>query len=215
VNSTLQPPARKKLRLCLALFDSFFRISFFSFGGGMAMIPYFHRELVRRRQWLGEEEFVDSLSLSLAVPGPLSSNLALLVGRKTGGITGAACAFIGMISPAVLLAVASGFLLSRYAQNPRVLAFLKGAGAAVVGLIAYGAWLLAARMIMPTPRNPKAPQRRLVHLAMRSHAMLLCGALVAAVLLLHVSPLIALAAVTAVEILVITCSGEEANGNAP
>ena len=186
---------RRKLRLCLSLFASFFKISLLTFGGGMAMIPFFHRELVGRRKWVADEELVDMVSIGLAVPGPISTNLAVQVGRRAAGPPGAACAFLGMVAPPLLLAIASALALHAWADRPGVRGFLKGASAAVVGLIAYGAYILGRRMISSV------------------RAVLLCLALVAAVIFLGANPLLALFAATAVE--AYFARRKENNGNTP
>lgn len=53
------------------LFWSFFKIGAFTFGGGYAMIPLIQREVVERRKWLGESEFMDMLAIAQSVPGPI------------------------------------------------------------------------------------------------------------------------------------------------
>ena len=92
-----RPPAGP--RLYAELFATFFKIGAFSFGGGMAMIPYFHREIVTRRKWLDDEGFLDITSTSFAVPGPIATNLATQTGYRAGGVAGAAAALAGMIVP--------------------------------------------------------------------------------------------------------------------
>ena len=177
-----RPPApQSTLRLCAELFRCFLKISLFSFGGGMAMIPFFHRELVARHRWLGEEEFVDAVGLSLAVPGPIATNIAVIVGRKTGGAAGVASALLGMVIPPLLLAVLVALVLRHYAGSPIAAAFLKGAGAAVVGLIAYGAFIIGRRIVTA------------------AHTIVVGVALAAAVILLNANPLLALLAATAIE----------------
>ena len=49
------------------LFITFFKIGTFTIGGGYAMIPLMQREVVERRKWLSEEEFLDIMALSQAM----------------------------------------------------------------------------------------------------------------------------------------------------
>lgn len=70
------------------LFWSFFKIGAFTFGGGYAMIPLIQKEVVDRKKWLVEGEFIDMLAIAQSVPGPISLNTAVFVGNKKKGIWG-------------------------------------------------------------------------------------------------------------------------------
>jgi len=182
------------LRLYAELFATFFKIGAFSFGGGMAMIPYFHREIVSRRKWMDDEAFIDITSMSFAVPGPIATNLATQAGYRAGGLAGAAAALAGMIVPPLMLAVVAGLTLSQVASKPLTNAFLKGAGAAVVGLIAHGAWVLSRCVACSIP------------------TMALSAALVVAVLIVGIHPLVGFFAATVIQALVIV--GKDHYGSA-
>ena len=52
------------------LFLSFFKIGLFTFGGGYAMIPIIQNEVITRRGWIAEGEFLDLLTLAQSAPGP-------------------------------------------------------------------------------------------------------------------------------------------------
>jgi chromate transporter len=56
-----------------AIFWSFFKIGAFTFGGGWAMIPLIRRELVLRKRWLEDSEFVDLLAVAQSAPGPIAT----------------------------------------------------------------------------------------------------------------------------------------------
>ena len=59
----------------LQLFLIFARIGLTSFGGGLS--GWLMREFVRDRAWIGEEEFLDGLSLAQALPGVNVTNMAI------------------------------------------------------------------------------------------------------------------------------------------
>lgn len=126
-------------RRILSLFGTFLFLGVITFGGGMAMMPLLHRELVVRRRWLTEEEFLEVTSASTAIPGAIAVNMAMLVGHRLGGVVGAVAAGLGCVLPSfgIILAVALGG--SRFLEEPAVKRFFAGAGAAVTGLIAYAA----------------------------------------------------------------------------
>ena len=66
----------------LELFWSFFKIGLFTFGGGYAMIPIIQNEVIRRRGWIEERDFLDLLTLAQSAPGPISLNTSVFVGYK-------------------------------------------------------------------------------------------------------------------------------------
>ena len=59
------------------LFLIFFKIRAFTFGGGYAMVPLIKNEIVDKRRWLSNEEFMDSLAIAQAMPGPIALNTSL------------------------------------------------------------------------------------------------------------------------------------------
>ena len=67
------------------LFLSFFKIGLFTFGGGYAMIPIIQNEVIARRGWIAEGEFLDLLTLAQSAPGPISLNTSVFVGYKMYG----------------------------------------------------------------------------------------------------------------------------------
>ena len=81
------------------IFLSFLKIGAFTFGGGYAMIPIIQHEVINRRKWIAEQEFIDLLTLAQTAPGPISLNTAVFVGYKCRGFMGALAAISGVILP--------------------------------------------------------------------------------------------------------------------
>ena len=78
----------------LQLFLIFSRIGLTSFGGGLS--GWLLREFVRDRAWIGEEEFLNGLSLSQALPGVNVTNMAIWIGHRLLGFRGAAAGVAGI-----------------------------------------------------------------------------------------------------------------------
>lgn len=121
------------------LFVVFLRIGAFTFGGGMAMIPLIHEELVVRRRLLDDESFVEAIALAQCAPGPIAGNLAVLLGYRLEGAAGAAVLLLGVALPAflVITAIAANYAAWR-SQTWAVKAFA-GLRPAVVVLVAAAA----------------------------------------------------------------------------
>ena len=65
-------------------------------GGGYAMIPIIQDEIVNRKRWILEEEFIDILSVAQTTPGPIAVNTSVFVGYQTSGMIGAIMAVLGL-----------------------------------------------------------------------------------------------------------------------
>jgi chromate transporter len=88
------------------IFTTFLKLGLTSFGGPIAHLGYFRRELVERRRWIGESEYAQLLVLCQFIPGPASSQVGFSMGLLRGGWAGAIAAFVAFTLPSALLLVA-------------------------------------------------------------------------------------------------------------
>ena len=79
----------------LQLFWSFIKIGAFTFGGGYAMISMVEIEVVDRKKWITEKQYMDMIAISQATPGVIAINTATYVGYAVGGFPGALLATLG------------------------------------------------------------------------------------------------------------------------
>ena len=117
------------------IFVSFLKIGMFTFGGGYAMLPLIERELITKRKWIEQKEFLDLLTLAQSIPGPIAVNTAVFVGYKVRGLRGAAAALLGTVTPSFVIILAIAIFFAGIRQNPVVDAAFKGMRPAVVALI--------------------------------------------------------------------------------
>lgn len=129
-----------------SIFLSFFKIGMFTFGGGFAMLPLIERELIAKRRWIDQEEFLNLLTLAQSVPGPVAINTAVFVGYKTRGLAGAIAAMLGAIVPSFGIILLIALFFSDVRHNPIVDAAFKGMRPAVVALIIVPVVSLARNM---------------------------------------------------------------------
>lgn len=118
------------------LFLVFFKIGAFTFGGGYAMIPLIRNEVVDKKQWLEDEEFMDMLALAQSMPGPISLNTAIFVGRKRMGFKGSLITGAGIILPSFIIILIIAMVFTQFKDNPIIERIFKGIRPAVVALIA-------------------------------------------------------------------------------
>ena len=124
-------------RTAWRLFATFFKIGLFTFGGGWAMIAIIEREVVTKRHWVGDEEFVDLLAVAQAMPGILAVNIAVVIGDRLLGLRGSVAAALGTIVPsfAIILLIAVFLTPDTIKNNATFTRIFKGIRPAVVALI--------------------------------------------------------------------------------
>jgi chromate transporter len=131
--STPRPPSLGPPSLA-TLFLSFLSIGSTSFGGGL--LGWIRRELVERRGWIDDQQFLVCYGISQMVPGATNVNLSVIIGTQLRGIPGAVAAVAGLllVPLAILLAAGTLYFATHGGSGGHLLnAALAGAGAAAIG----------------------------------------------------------------------------------
>jgi chromate transporter len=124
----------------------FVKAGAFTFGSGLAIVPFLHQGLVDDHHWLTETQFVDAVAMGLISPGPVVI-MATFAGYLVYGLTGAVVATFAVFLPVYFFVVAPGRLIRKHEHHPRLQGFIKGATAAAVGAIAGAAIVIAGQVI--------------------------------------------------------------------
>ncbi len=117
------------------------------FGSGLAIVPFLYGGVVGHYHWLTERQFLDAVAVSMITPGPVVITVAF-IGYLTAGPSGACAAALGVFLPVYLVVVVLAPHFNRFAQNPRVKAFVDGVTAAATGAIAGAAFVLGRRALI-------------------------------------------------------------------
>ncbi|HSN19600.1 MAG TPA: chromate efflux transporter [Usitatibacter sp.] len=119
------------------VFATFLRLGLTSFGGPIAHIGYYRREVVERRRWVTEAQFAEVLGLCQFLPGPASSQMGFSLGLLRAGWGGALAAFVAFTTPSALLLFAFAMLLPDVpASTAEVL--VHGLKLVAVAVVAHG-----------------------------------------------------------------------------
>lgn len=115
-----------------AIFAAFFRLGVTSFGGGTA--GWLYREIVERRHWITDADFLSAAGLGHIMPGSGGVNLTVQVGLRLRGGPGAVAAALGLLSGplAIVLALAVGY--AKIGHSATIHAVLDGVAAGAIGL---------------------------------------------------------------------------------
>ena len=100
------------------------------------MLPLIQREVVDRKGWIDEEEFLNMIALAPAAPGLSAVNSAIFIGWRVGGWKGVCGAVLGAVLPSFLIILAIAMVFREWKELPAVEAAFKGIRPAVVALIA-------------------------------------------------------------------------------
>lgn len=152
----------------------FFKLGTISFGVPAAHIALMEDEVVRKRQWLTRQQFLDMLGLTNLIPGPNSTEMAINVGWARAGWLGPAVAGASFIVPAAVITAVIAWIYVRFGTLPLAESRLAGVKPAVLAVIAIAVW-------------------RLGKIAVRDAWLGLLGALALAAFLVKVNPLLILA----------------------
>jgi len=129
------------------------KLGVIGFGGPAAHIALLRTEVVQRRGWITDTEFLDLLAATSALPGPGSTQMVIAVGRRRAGWAGLVVAGACFIAPATAIVVLLAWLYVTYGHVPAVGGVLYGIKPVVVAVIVVSLWGLvrAAARTGPAP----------------------------------------------------------------
>jgi chromate transporter len=133
-----------------SLFWFFTKAGAFVFGSGLAIVPFLYGGVVREHGWLTDQQFLDAVAVAMITPGPVVITVAF-IGYLVEGFGGAVLAALGVFLPCYLFVVLPAPFYSRFADNPRLKAFVDGVTTAATGAIAGAVYVLARRAIFDIP----------------------------------------------------------------
>jgi chromate transporter len=115
-----------------ALFFAFLRLGSISFGGSSA--GWIYRDVVQRRCWVSDQEFLALMAIGQSLPGANGVKLSVLVGRQLCGGIGAFAAPFAFLSGPFVIILTVGAIYGRVSNYGILHAVLDGVAAAVIGL---------------------------------------------------------------------------------
>ena len=113
----------------------FLRLGLTAFGGPVAHIALMRAQVVHRRGWVTDDEFLDLIAGTNLIPGPNSTQLAIHLGRHRAGARGMLVAGLAFIVPATLIVLVLAWLYSEYGAQPLVQAALRTVKPVVIAIV--------------------------------------------------------------------------------
>ncbi len=120
----------------------FLKLGFIGFGGPAAHIAMMRHEVVERRHWLSETEFLDLLGAVNLIPGPSSTELAIHIGFRQCGWPGLIIAGTCFILPASCMVTGLAWAYVRYHSLPQLAWLMLGIKPVVIAIVFRALWKL-------------------------------------------------------------------------
>lgn len=130
-----EEPRREEAKKLRELALLYLRLGTTAFGGPAAHIALMEDEVVRRRQWLTHDEFLDLLGVVNLIPGPNSTEMAIQIGYRVAGWRGLLTGGVCFILPAGLLTLALAWIYVRYGMLPKAAGVLYGIKAVMIAIL--------------------------------------------------------------------------------
>ena len=111
------------------------KVGLLSFGGPAAQIALMHREIVDRKNWLSEVQFLNALNFCMLLPGPEAMQLATYAGWRINGVLGGLIAGLLFVIPGALVIALLASVYVYFGELPLVNALFLGVKSAVVIIV--------------------------------------------------------------------------------
>lgn len=125
----------------------FLKLGLIGFGGPAAHTAMMRDEVVRRRRWLDDEQFLDLLGATNLIPGPNSTEMTIHLGYLRAGWAGFVAGGVAFVLPAVLIVLCLAWAYVRYGSTPAATWLLYGVKPVVIALIVHALWELGRKGI--------------------------------------------------------------------
>ena len=143
----IQPssPSRRSRLIEVAML--FLRLGVTAFGGPAAHIAIMRDEVVKKRKWITEQEFLDLFGAANLIPGPTSTETAIYLGYRRVGWMGLVLGGVCFVLPATLIVLALSWAYVQYGTTTWVTGILYGIMPVVMAIIAQALWGLGTKAV--------------------------------------------------------------------
>lgn len=129
----------------------FLRLGFTAFGGPAAHVSIMHDEVVKRRKWVSDQQFLDLLGATNLIPGPNSTEMAIHLGFLRAGWPGLIAGGFCFISPAVGIVLLLAWAYVKFGSLPQAGWLMYGVKPVVIAIIIQALWNLGHKALKDFP----------------------------------------------------------------
>ncbi len=136
----------ERIRYIIFLKDVFL-LSVTCFGGPQAHIAHFQNILVKKRNYISENDLIELNALCQVVPGPTSTQTLSAIGYRLGGPSLAYLTLLIWLLPSVAIMTAAGILIGSFESKNISLGFTRFIQPMAVGFVAYAAYSITMKTV--------------------------------------------------------------------
>ncbi|MCK5392552.1 MAG: chromate efflux transporter, partial [Deltaproteobacteria bacterium] len=125
----------------------FFRLGITAFGGPAAHIAMMHDEVVKRRKWLDEQQFLDLMGATNLIPGPNSTQMAIHMGLERAGWRGMIVSGSCFIFPSAVLVTILTWLYVQYGTTSQAEWLFYGIKPVIIAIVLQALYMLGRKAV--------------------------------------------------------------------
>jgi chromate transporter len=111
------------------------KLGFINFGGPAGQIAIMHRELVERKRWVSEGQYLRTLNFCMLLPGPEAQQVATYIGWRLHGTLGGLVAGAFFVIPSVFVLLVLSYLAAAHSDVPAISGLLYGVQPVVIAIV--------------------------------------------------------------------------------
>jgi chromate transporter len=111
------------------------KLGFINFGGPAGQIAIMHRELVEKRRWISEGQYLRTLNFCMLLPGPEAQQVATYIGWRLHGTLGGVAAGAFFVIPSIFVLWLLSYLAAAHADVPAITGLLYGVQPVVIAIV--------------------------------------------------------------------------------
>jgi chromate transporter len=123
------------------------KLGFVNFGGPAGQIAMMQHELVDRKRWVSQVQFVRALNFCMILPGPEAQQLAIYIGWRLHGIPGGIVAGAFFVIPSIFVLLALSWMSVVSSSVPAIRGLLYGMQPVVIAIVASAVWRIGRKTL--------------------------------------------------------------------
>src|SRR5215212_9195245 len=123
------------------------KLGFINFGGPAGQIAIMHRELVEKKRWISEGQYLRTLNFCMLLPGPEAQQVATYIGWRLHGTLGGIVAGAFFVIPSIFVLWLLSYLAAAHSDVPAIRGLLYGIQPVVIAIVVEAVLRIAKRAL--------------------------------------------------------------------
>jgi chromate transporter len=123
------------------------KLGFINFGGPAGQIAIMHRELVEKKRWISEGQYLRTLNFCMLLPGPEAQQVATYIGWRLHGTLGGVVGGAFFVIPSIFVLWLLSYLAAAHSDVPAITGLLYGVQPVVIAIVVEAVWRIGKRTL--------------------------------------------------------------------